>query len=209
MKIVTAERGSCGVIFEALGGREDGAEEKNSGLRITLIPALIKKGAMDMAVRQAVEAGTAAIWPVETAFCQVHARDSESKMHKKERWMRIADAARRQCGGGRPTNILGPAGLSETLERWDFGAGPLIFLHQKALPGGSSFHRYLAEPADDFAIMTGPEGGFAPSEVEEITARGGRPVYLGPRVLRAETAVLYGIAAAATIMRERSEWRAV
>lgn len=205
MTIVRIERGSCTVRFERMKG--SGEDEKNAGTRITVIPALIKGRRMDMAVRQAVEAGSAAIWPVETAFCQVHEGDSGSGARKLERWMRVADAARRQCGARRPTSILRPAGLRETLERWDFGAGPLIFFHEKAPGGAPGLHRHLAEPVEDLAIMIGPEGGFAPHEVEEIVARGGRPVYLGPRVLRAETAVLYGIAAAAAIMRERNEWR--
>ncbi len=47
------------------------------------------------------------------------------------------------------------------------------------------------------AIVIGPEGGFAPDEVERLAAAGARVVSLGPRVLRAETA---GLVAAAIVL---------
>jgi 16S rRNA (uracil1498-N3)-methyltransferase len=50
----------------------------------------------------------------------------------------------------------------------------------------------LAKP---WAILTGPEGGFAPEELELLRAHDFvRPVGLGPRVLRADTAALAALA---------------
>ena len=48
--------------------------------------------------------------------------------------------------------------------------------------------------AGDVALVIGPEGGFTPEEIREMPAR---PVTLGPRILRTETA---GIAAAAMLL---------
>ena len=36
----------------------------------------------------------------------------------------------------------------------------------------------------------GPEGGIAPEEMEQLTALGGKPITLGKRILRTETAGL-------------------
>ena len=45
------------------------------------------------------------------------------------------------------------------------------------------------------ALLVGPEGGFAPEEVRALLAHPAvRPIGLGPRVLRAETACLAGVA---------------
>ena len=45
------------------------------------------------------------------------------------------------------------------------------------------------------SIMTGPEGGFEPSEAEAAAAAGMTPVTLGPRILRCETAPVAALAA--------------
>ena len=55
--------------------------------------------------------------------------------------------------------------------------------------------------------MVGPEGGLSPSETRLLRENGALPIYLGSRVLRAETAAIYGLAAVGTIIRERTEWQ--
>src|SRR5439155_22296820 len=49
--------------------------------------------------------------------------------------------------------------------------------------------------AADVTVISGPEGGFAPDELDRLTGRTGfAPVGLGPRVLRAETAPVIAVA---------------
>jgi 16S rRNA (uracil1498-N3)-methyltransferase len=51
------------------------------------------------------------------------------------------------------------------------------------------------EPAPPaLAVLVGGEGGLSPDEVVLATAHGGRLVWLGPRLLRAETAALAALA---------------
>jgi 16S rRNA (uracil1498-N3)-methyltransferase len=52
---------------------------------------------------------------------------------------------------------------------------------------------------DSVAIVIGPEGGFSKREIEALRAAGVRPVSLGPRVLRTETAGPAAIAVLQTI----------
>ena len=54
----------------------------------------------------------------------------------------------------------------------------------------------VARPTS-LAILIGPEGGFAPEEVERFAAAGARVVSLGPRILRSETA---GLVTAAIVL---------
>ena len=49
------------------------------------------------------------------------------------------------------------------------------------------------------ALASGPEGGFTEAEVERLVSLGYGPAYLGPRILRAETAPLVLAAAAAAV----------
>jgi 16S rRNA (uracil1498-N3)-methyltransferase len=65
-----------------------------------------------------------------------------------------------------------------------------------ALPIGQSLlnHAASAEKEDPCAILTGPEGGFDPSELDLLDKMPFvRRVSVGPRVLRADTAALAAI----------------
>jgi 16S rRNA (uracil1498-N3)-methyltransferase len=53
--------------------------------------------------------------------------------------------------------------------------------------------RHGKNPAS-VAIWIGPEGDFAPAELEMIQAGGAQPITLGPLVLRADTAAIYTLA---------------
>ncbi|OQX29767.1 MAG: hypothetical protein B0D92_01970 [Spirochaeta sp. LUC14_002_19_P3] len=178
--------------------------EKHPETMITIIPALIKNNRMDAAVRQAVEAGAAAIWPVQTAHGLIHATGNSNT--RTERWKRIAVEALQQCGGTYAAEIEPPAALPEVLKRWN-SRGPIFFLHEKPLETGFTLHRLLADETTELALLTGPEGGFSESEVRLMETCGAKGIFLGERILRSETAVLYGIAAVMTIIRERKEWK--
>ena len=51
-----------------------------------------------------------------------------------------------------------------------------------------------ARPGQEWGWWCGPEGDFTPEELRAILACGAVPVSLGPLILRAETAALYGLA---------------
>ena len=57
-------------------------------------------------------------------------------------------------------------------------------------------------PGRRIALFIGPEGGFEPEEVQSLVQKGARPVSLGPRILRTETA---GMAMMAQILFELGE----
>ena len=57
-------------------------------------------------------------------------------------------------------------------------------------------------PGRRIALFIGPEGGFEPEEVQSLVEKGARPVSLGPRILRTETA---GMAMVAQILFELGE----
>ena len=58
---------------------------------------------------------------------------------------------------------------------------------------------------NELALFIGPEGGFTDDEVSCFERYGIRGIFLGDRILRAETAVLYGLAAVNTIFtREKA-----
>ena len=120
------------------------------------------------------------------------ARDGEKR---RERLERIAREAAKQCRRARPAEVDAPLDWPRALERmaghellivpWE-GAGSLRMGERRAeCPG-----------AKDIAIAVGPEGGISEEEVAALRAHGARVVTLGPRILRAETAVVASAALA-------------
>ena len=178
---------------------------KNSGTSMTVIPALMKGKKMDLAIRQSVETGAAAVWPIHTDHCLVKLQSADAARIRTERWKRIAKEALQQCGGGYSTEIVPPASVSEIIQRWN-NRGPIFFLHEKPLKTHGGLHQHLAERIEELALMIGPEGGFSHQEVLRLESLNAIGVFLGDRILRAETAVLYGIAVITTIIREREQW---
>jgi len=55
----------------------------------------------------------------------------------------------------------------------------------------------------DVVVVVGPEGGIADRELAALVAAGGRPVRLGPEVLRSSTAGPAALAVLASLARWR------
>ena len=72
---------------------------------------------------------------------------------------------------------------------------------EKDMRGTGALLRSL-EPGQDVAIFIGPEGGFSPEEVQAAMEAGVRPITLGKRILRTETA---GLAILSVLMFQLEE----
>jgi 16S rRNA (uracil1498-N3)-methyltransferase len=149
-----------------------------SPLALTLVPAVLKGPRMDVVVEKATELGVSRLAPMLTERC-IAGRGQVA------RWRRIALAAAKQCGRTRVPEIDDPAPLAERLAAsWP---GLRLLAWEEATERG---WETLPARAEAVAVLLGPEGGFTPAEAAAAQAAGFRPVSLGRRVLRAETAAL-------------------
>jgi len=105
-----------------------------------------------------------------------------------DRLRRLAAAAVEQCGRARLPEVTG------THEREELEA-LLAPLADRLFLDTASANTGLAAAARPTALLIGPEGGWSSIERDALLARGLRPVGLGPRILRTETAALAGAAA--------------
>lgn len=145
--------------------------------------APVKKGRVDWLVEKAVELGVARLLPVVTR------RTIVDKLNLDRMRAHIIEAAE-QCGRTALADIDEPMRLENFLEARDPGR-MLYFADETG--GEPAANAFAAGPA---LILTGPEGGFTPEEAAAILASANaRPVSLGPRILRAETAALAAVAA--------------
>ena len=121
------------------------------------------------------------------------------------RWRRIAAEAARQCGRTVPPTVHGPVAFSQAVsEAAQSGGLCLVMSPDAGGEIGSGAALAAREPERPVVVLVGPEGGFAPEELEEAEAAGFQAVSLGTRTLRAETAA---IVACALVMYEAGELR--
>jgi 16S rRNA (uracil1498-N3)-methyltransferase len=148
-----------------------------------LLFAPIKRARIDLLAEKATELGVGVLQPVLTERTDVE-RVNTARLSAQ------AIEAAEQCGRLSVPTVRAPVTLGALFDRWS--GGPVWL----ALPGAAP--ALQAPPAG--AVLIGPEGGFAPSELRWLTALPHIvPVGLGPRVLRAETAAI----AALTLLQAR------
>lgn len=153
-----------------------------------LLLALIKRDGLDLVVEKATELGCARLSPLMTAR-------TVTQPPNPARLAAIATEAAEQCGRLTLPTIDAPRPLAAVTAAWP-AARPLLLCTTAA--GAPSIARVLAEgrPADPPpSILVGPEGGFGPSELDELLRLPFVvPVSLGSLTLRAETAAIAALA---------------
>jgi 16S rRNA (uracil1498-N3)-methyltransferase len=171
-------------------GQPTRAQEKVPDLTLAFAP--IKKGRVDWLVEKAVELGVARLQPVVTR------RTIVDKLNLDRMRSHIVEAAE-QCGRTSLATIAPPLKLDAFLRELD-GQRSLYFADETG--GAPASAAFTPGPA---TLLTGPEGGFTSDEAAVIRAAPGAvAISLGPRILRAETAALAGIAA---WMAAVGDWR--
>ncbi len=154
-----------------------------------LCPALLKKDRFDFVLEKATELGAARIQPLVTRRCVADKLNTE-------RARAITVEAAEQCARTALPELGEPMKLDALLASWP-GGRALFFADENAKeqggePAAQAFAANIGFPA---AILTGPEGGFDEAERAAIRAhRAARPITLGPRILRGETAAMAALA---------------
>lgn len=143
--------------------------------------APIKKTAADYVAQKGTELGVRVMQPIMTRRTIVQ-RVNMERLHAN------AVEAAEQSGRLSVPDVREPVGLETLLRTWP-AERRILFCDES---GGPAIAQVLAgEQAGPWAILTGPEGGFDPSERERIRAHPSAvPVSLGSRILRADTAAL-------------------
>lgn len=151
-----------------------------SSLQITLAQAISRGERMDMTLQKCTELGVAAFQPLDTERVEVRIRP-EKLAKRMEHWRQVVISACEQSGRSVVPEIREPMPINEWLGQ--DGVGRRLALVPGALTPLARF-----DLEDAVEILIGPEGGFSDSELVQIEKSGVRPVGLGPRILRTETA---------------------
>ena len=149
-----------------------------------LCPALLKKDRFDIVLEKATELGVRSIRPMITRRCVADKLNAE-------RARTIVTEAAEQCARTALPELAEPVKLDALLADWP-GNRALFFADEL---GGAPAAEAFAAHEGSAALLIGPEGGFDDAERAAIRAHpAARPIALGPRILRGETAAIAGCA---------------
>lgn len=183
------------VICKVLSSKKSDTE---SDIKVTLYQGVPKGSKMDYIIEKTTELGVFRIVPVMMSRCVVKLEGEKAERKKQERWQKISVAAAKQSGRGIIPEITMPMSFLEAVS--DMKKNELVLAPYEC-ESTRKLRPVLEENknAKSIAIMIGPEGGFDPKEIDELTNSGIKTVTLGKRILRTETA---GEATLAMIMYE-------
>lgn len=159
-------------------------DDRVSPLRITLWQGVSAAERMDYTWQKSVELGVYGCVPIETRRSTTRL-DGVRAEKRLAHWQGVIVAAAEQCGLNRLPVLDPVCSLTDALRQ--AATGVRIMLDPDAT---ESYPAWLQrqEGLTDLTILIGPEGGFAPAEIEAAKAAGFLCFRLGPRVFRTETA---------------------
>ncbi len=164
--------------------------QRQPPLKIILAQSLVKKDRFEWILEKATELGVWEVVPTIAWRTEVKLGGSrEGRM--MARWNRIMLSAIKQSGQSRLPLLGRPVGLNELLaRRTNF---PIAIRLDEA--GGSHLRDLMAqhESVGEALVLVGPEGGWDDRDREILDRHGVSPAYLGPRILRTETAAIAAI----------------
>lgn len=155
-------------------------------VNITLFQSYLKSDKMDYVVQKAVELGVKNIVPVISKNTVVKMEEKD-KQKKVERLSKIAKEAVEQCGRADTVQVA----KVEDIRKIDLSVYDIVLVCHEL--SNNSLRETLTNNKDikTVAVIIGPEGGLDNNEVETmLQLENVKPVSLGERILRAETASL-------------------
>lgn len=166
-------------------------------IHVTIFVGLSKGDKLETIVQKATELGVHTIVPVEMKRNMV--KWTKDKSQKKiERLQKIAQEAAEQSHRLHVPKVLDLMTLKESVVLAKQSTKALVAFEEVAKEGEAAvFVQTLTslQKGDSIAFYFGPEGGFDLQEIEYLNSQEVHSCALGPRILRAETAPMYALAA--------------
>jgi len=186
------------------------ATDEIAAPRLHLACAVVKGKRFELVLEKAVELGVHVVTPLRAARGVVEPREG-----RRDRWRSHLIGALKQSERCHLPELREPDELAAVIAA---ARGPVLYGAAPGVPVAGT-----PQPATAFAaaaagqrlagatapaelvLLIGPEGGWTAAELALCAARGARPLWLGPHVLRTETAAVAGLAA---LQQVRAAWLA-
>jgi len=190
--IVAGETVRRGVI-EAI--REDAVEfslheavPSSDALPLVIGLGMIRFERMEWAIEKLTELGIAGIVPLAAERSEKHL--AQAAVKRVERWRKIAHESAQQSRRGNVPKIFPPVSSAEWLRQPLDGLRLLLSESERVHSLQTALDAAEAAESKTIYAAVGPEGGWTERELAGFSSEGWRPVGLGSRILRAETAAI-------------------
>ena len=158
--------------------------------KIFLFQGLPKKDKMELIIQKAVELGVYQIVPVMMKRSVVKLDDKKKEQKKLERWQSIATSAAKQSGRGIIPEVVPVRSYKDAISMAkEMEYKVLPFEHAEGMEETKKIIKEV-HGKKSVAVFIGPEGGFEDDEVAYAMESEIKPITLGKRILRTETAGL-------------------
>lgn len=157
--------------------------------KIYLFQGLPKSDKMELIITKAVELGAYEVIPVATKRAVVKL-DKKKEASKLARWNNISLSAAKQSRRSIIPEVKGVMSFKEAInyaKTLDINLIP--YENYKDMSETKGIVGQIKK-GQSIGIFIGPEGGFDEKEVDEAVSSGVKPISLGKRILRTETAGL-------------------
>jgi 16S rRNA (uracil1498-N3)-methyltransferase len=186
------------IIEFALGEEMDA----DPALPVTLLLAVFKFDRLEWAIEKATELGVERIVPVIARRTEKHL--AQAAASRVERWRRIAREAAQQSRRSDTVEILDPMQMKDAIREEPESVRLLLAETERTATLRDALKTSETNPFGDgvkkVRLAIGPEGGWTPEEETLFKTEGWKPVGLGPRILRAETAAIAAISIVAALL---------
>ena len=163
------------------------AEGRELKTELYLFQGLPKSDKMELIIQKAVELGVKAIIPVSTSRSIVKL-DGKKEESKIKRWQAISESAAKQSKRGIIPEVKSIMSFKEAINYVnDFDVKIIPYENANNMAETKQIVSSIKEKMK-VAIFIGPEGGFADSEIDYALEKDVKPISLGKRILRTETA---------------------
>lgn len=167
------------------------ASSSEAVVKASVYVAFSKGDKLEHVIQKATELGAYEIVVFPSARC-ISKPDEKSIKKKLERWQKIASSAAEQSGRGYIPNVIVVDSYTCALRRAAESDLSILFYENEQ---ATTLRMALQKEYKTISFLTGPEGGFEPSEVQQAVDYGLSVCTLGKRILRCETAPLCALSA--------------
>jgi len=160
-------------------------------VEIHIYQSLPKSSKMDFIIQKNVESGISKLTPIRSDRSLIKIKNEKKEKKKLERWTKISEEAAKQSMRNIIPEIRDIISFDDMIEELKFkikNENIEILVPYENEEDCSIKDINLNK--EKIAAVVGPEGGFEEEEIQRLIEIGVKPVTLGPRILRSETAAL-------------------
>jgi len=175
--------------------------QADPALPLTMLLSVFKFDRMEWAIEKATELGVERIVPIIARRSEKHL--AQSAQNRVERWRRIARESAQQSRRSDVPVVEDAVALKTAARREGDAVRLLLAEQERTRTLLRALEEALAASGDQIPsirVAVGPEGGWVAEEEALFDSEGWKPVSLGPRILRAETAAITAMAVAAALL---------